>query len=434
MKLGRNSTAAIGAMILALVLLFVLLVPVIPYSVSFSIPRNYGDKAFSICGPLAINESQFRDCLRQNAIPPVVIDGRASLAYSLAGYGTSPFPWVTLITQGNLSALVYFRGGSVDHAEGLSLYPDAPVVLEQTGFAQISNIALTPAANGLLNFSAVFSLLGTSYSGNGIEGPAVYFDYPGYGSNNTVDGVVWHSPLHDMGCHQSQAGVFACGLLVEANPDLTVGASYPLTLVIRGAAVVGQEVVLRTTDQAGHTISLTEPKFTTFVFLQRFEVEYPGSGPNSAWVRAFIRAVNDQRGSVSLIEDPGLNTFAATRFNLAVSNYTISDFGFDSQAPSFFAGSGRIGTEEILYPQTFAPAAFAIYLQQSAPSHWGALISPAYTKYGFHLGYGPVVEFAYGCPVTEITARNVNITQLAIANGCKYEIHDGVWMILILSS
>jgi hypothetical protein len=434
MKLSRSSTALIGATILALVLLFVLLVPVISYSVSFSIPNNYGGDAFSICSPLANNESQFQNCLRQNAIPPVVIDGRAPLAYSLAGYGTPPLPWVSLITQGNSSALVYFRGASVAYAEGLFQYSRTPVLLEQTGFARISNIALTPDANGLLNFSAVISLLGTSYSGNGIKEAAVYFDYPGYGSNNTVDGVVWHTPLHDMGCNSSQTGIFACSLLIEPNSNLKVGTSYPLTLVLRGSAVFGQVVIHTTTDQAGHTISLVEQNQTTFVFLQRFEVEYPGSGPNSAWVQAFIHNVNNQRGSAPLTEDPSLDAFAATRFQTAVSNYTMSDFGFDSQAASFFAGTGRIDTEEILYPQTFAPVAFASYLQQNAPSHWGALIDRAYTKYGFHLGYGPVVEFATGCPVNEITARNVNITQLAIANGCKYEIRVEVWMLLILSS
>ncbi|HEV2120523.1 MAG TPA: hypothetical protein VGS11_10550 [Candidatus Bathyarchaeia archaeon] len=152
------------------------------------------------------------------------------------------------------------------------------------------------------------------------------------------------------------------------------------------------------------------------------------------FIQAFMSTVNNQRGSVSLTEDPSLDAFASTRFNTAVSNYTISDFGFDSQAASFFAGTGRISTEEILYPQTFGPAAFAGYLQQSAPSHWEALVNRAYTKYGFHLGYGPVVEFATGCPVNEITARNINITQLAIANGCKYEIHNEVWLLLILSS
>jgi hypothetical protein len=162
-------------------------------------------------------------------------------------------------------------------------------------------------------------------------------------------------------------------------------------------------------------------------------VNYPGAGLNTAWVQAFVSATNSHR-TEALSEDPGLDAFAMQRFQTAVSEYGISDYGFDSQSQSFFAGTGRISTEEILYPKTFAPSEFISYLQKYAPGHWSGLVDRGYTKFGYYLGTGPVIEFGSNCPVTEIIGRNVNITQLAISNGCQYSTDNEIWLLLILSS
>src|SRR5713226_2942930 len=128
---------------MALALLFLLMVPVVPYSISFSIPKNYGDKAFSICNSPTLNASQRDNCLQQNAIPPLNIQGRAPIAYRFFGSGPSPYPEVSLVTQGNLSALLYFQGSSIVAAEG-PFYFFGPAVLETSGLARINGVSLTP--------------------------------------------------------------------------------------------------------------------------------------------------------------------------------------------------------------------------------------------------------------------------------------------------
>ncbi len=65
---------------------------------------------------------------------------------------------------------------------------------------------------------------------------------------------------------------------------------------------------------------------------------------------AFMQLVNGQRGGAPLVEDPALDSFARARFETASSVYQISDYGFDNQSASYFNGTGKISTEEILFP------------------------------------------------------------------------------------
>jgi hypothetical protein len=434
MRLARSLATPLIASIVVLTTLVVVLVPVVPYSVSFSIPGNYGNTALEVCGDTAFAIIPNSPCLTQNGLPPVVIEGRATPAYRLTGYGSSPYPGVLLVTQGNLSALVYFQGSAIAAAEG-PFNMGGPTVLEPPGFAQITDVALTPSSSGMLNLSAIISVAGTGLVVNSAAGLQVYFDYPGYGSNKTDGGVTWHTPLYVADCYPNKDGLCSVSFFIDPNPNLKVGDTHTATIVVSGSIPTGRSLTRTTTSAIGQsTYLISQLQSTSFFYLQKFVLAYPGSGPNSAWVHAFINAVNNRRGSSHLVEDPNLDSFAATRLATAVSNYSISDYGFDGQAASFFTGTGRIGTEEILYPQSFAPSGFVSYVQTNAPSHWTGLVSNVYMRYGFAIGRGPVVELSTDCPVTEITAHNVNITQIAIENGCKYQVEDLTYLVLVMST
>jgi hypothetical protein len=417
LNLSRRKYAGLGLIACVLGVGFFLFAPVVTYSTSFSIPRNFGSHG--------------------NVLQPVSIVGQAPLAYSLLGYGSGPYPDVALVSQGNGTALVYFHGSKIVMAEGplglfgrVPLFP-GPVILYPPGSIQITNVNLTPSANGLLNFSAIIT--GVPYTSYGRPFISVYFDYPGYGSNTTSNGVVWHTPLSSIECSVGLNGDCLVSRVVAASPTLLQGESYPMTIVVFGMLVTGLSNST-SVNQAGQTLVQNVPETSSFVYVQKASVTYPGAGPNAAWVQAFFNLVNAQRGSGSFTEDSALDSFAKLRFQTVVSKYVITDYGFDNQSAAYFNGTGKISTEEILYPGTFAPDDFVSYLQQKAPGHWSALVNLAYNSYGYYLGYGPVVEVNTGCPVTEISQRNMNITAIAIQNGCKYKVLDETYLLIVLSN
>ena len=223
---------------------------------------------------------------------------------------------------------------------------------------------------------------------------------------------------------------------VAPRDNLVAGKAYPMTMVVIGTETIGMQNLTETSQvgQTTTTFTFPFPEYSSFVYVQTFDVVYPGAGPNSAWVQSFIGIVNSQRGSNHLVEDQGLDTFAASRFQTASSNYAISDYGFDTQAAAYFNGSGRVYTEEILYPETFSPDGFSSYVQQYAPGHWTLLVDPLYSRFGYYIGTSPTIEFSTSCAVTEISQRNVNITQIAIENGCQYKVVEDTWLLLVLSS
>ena len=306
-----------------------------------------------------------------------------------------------------------------------------PVNLYGPGTIQVTNLELAPYANGLLNFSA--TVTGVPSTGFGPAMVQAYFDYPGYGSNTTSNGVIWHTPLSQAECTTGLNDTCTVSRIVAASNTLLQGVAYPMTVIVLGT-IFSAPSSHTTVNQGGQTISELVPGASSFVYVQKLSIIYPGAGPNAAWVQAFINMANAQRGSRPLIENSSLDSFAKTRFQTAVSNFVITHYGFDNQSAAFFKGTGKISTEEILYPGTFAPADFVTYLQQYAPGHWGALIDDGYTSYGYYLGYGPVEEVNRGCPVTEITQHNVNITAVAIQNGCTYKIVDENYLLIVLTS
>jgi hypothetical protein len=440
MKLSARGRASIFGALLLFVLAFSYFVPVVPFAASVSIPRNFGDEAYHVCEPLAQNTTAFQTCLGQNSLPAVPVRGYAPLAYWALGHGAGPYPYAALVNQGNESALVYFEGSSIAMAEALPTQFYIPTgeqpVLLQPGSLQVSNVKLTPASNGLIQFSA--TIMGTTLTPIAEYGYSdlVYFDYPGYGSNSTADGVTWHTPLTYIPCSIGANGACQVTRTIAPRSDLQANETYPMTVVVYGYTFEGFEnaTEVGSVSQGQTTIIFQTARVKPFVYVQTLGVTYPGSGPDGAWVNEFISLVNGHRGSTPLVEDSSLDSFAYLRFGTAVANYTISDYGFAKQSAAYFAGTGRISNEELLYPSTFGPAAYVTYLQEVAPTHWGILTDTTYAKFGYYIGTGPAVEVSDTCPVREATQPNVNITQMAIENHCSYKVDIETWLVIELSS
>lgn len=458
-RLRRAGYAGLGATAAVVALLVFFNAPTVSYSASFNIPDNIFGRPNQMCSPIlrggqtgtvqtftvnATLEKEFNACLAKNAYPPATINGSAPLSYAVLGFGAPPYPQYALAVQGEESLLVFFEGSRAAYVEG----PFEAVTLNPSGIVSVENATIIQGSSATVNFTATIKNVGNAWVGN----IRVYFDYPGFGTNSTKDGLTWHSSafanyLPSCALSGIEPGA-SCRVsyLGASNPTLESGRAYTLRCIVTGftsAPLQAESVTSTTATTAGPSTNSTSGSTTFtespsspggFVVVSATEVVYPGSGPNAEWVREFIAAVNAQRGGTPLTEDTALDSFAQTRFNTAITNYTISDYGFDSQSAAYFGGTGRISTEEILYPSYLSPAAFATYIQQYAPGHWNALVNTGYTKFGFYLGNGPAVGIAIGCPVTEITARNVNITQIAIENNCKYQVEDVTYLLIVLSS
>ncbi len=340
------------------------------------------------------------------------VSGQTSPAYLLAGFGQGPFASPSFVDLGSESVLVFFRGTHITYVEGpfngQSAYNPGDVI-------EINNFPPAPGSNGTVQFTATIRNVGSRF----IIGATAFLDFPEYGTNITHANVAWRGlPSYSCGTILASKDICQVELSLEPRLGLTIESTYPLSWVVEGAT---------------STEPLSSLNQTNFLFRESFSAQYPGSGPNPIWMSSFIGTVNSHRGGIQLVENQTLDAFAHTRFLTDVSNYAISDYGFDGQATAFFNGTGKAHTEEILYPSSFSPSAFASYIEQSAPGHWNGLIDTAYTQYGYFLGTGPAIVVS-GCSLTEITGRNVNITQVAIENGCTYRVQNAIYLVIVLGS
>jgi hypothetical protein len=434
LKLGRPLYAALVATLIAVAMTTLVVLPMITYSTPFAIPDNYDNEAFTHCAYLASNTTQYNACLNTHLLPPVVLEGKASASYYLVSYGTGPYPAFSLVTQGNKSALVYWHGSSIAMAEVVNNFDEgeAPELLPP-GSLQITDVRMTPSSNGLIDFSAtVYGLPQNNLSVFSSGGPTLYFDYPGYGINTTYDGVTWHSPQFQISCGGSGGSCVATRVIGPVT-GLRENATYPMTIVLFGYVSGGTENTTETYLANGETTTVTTqiqvPR--EWVYVQTLKVAYPGSGVDAAWVTDFMDLAGTDRG-VAWALQPALDGFAQSRFDSVVNNYQIADYDFEGQAAAYFNGTGKSYNEEVLYPGTFSPSGYAQYLQSDAPAHWSGLLDTQYTQYGFYLGTGPAVSLIPPCPVTEVFA-NQNVTQVAIQSGCKYQIIDVTYLVLILT-
>src|SRR5712692_2694480 len=361
-------------LVLAAVGIVLLVAPVIPLMDSLAVPKvNSADTV-------------------------VNVSGRTSLVYLLAGFGQGPFASPSFVDLGSESVLVFFKGTHIAYVEGpfngQSAYDPGNVI-------EINSFPPVPGSNGTVQFSATIRNIGSQ----NILTATAFLDFPEYGTNITHASVVWRGlPSYSCGTILAPKDICQVKLSLEPRLGLTIESTYPLSWVVEG---------ITSTESSS---SLNQ---TSFLFRESFTAQYPGSGPNPIWMKSFIGSVNSQR-STKLVENQTLDAFAHARFLTDVSNYTISDYGFDVQAAAFFNGTGKAYTEEILYPSGFSPGAFASYIEQTALGHWAGLTNVGYSQYGYYLGTGPAIVFT-GCSVTEINGRNVNITQVAIENGCTYK-------------
>jgi len=416
------------------IVVVLLVTPIVPVSYSFVFHDNYTQAAIS-CDQLS-NSTLRNSCFDQYRYPPAALRGVTSLSYLISGLGPPPLPSTTIVTQGLAVALVHYDRSGIAYAEGPF---EAPIALNPPGVVRVVDPEVLPGPNGVISFSAVITNIGST----SFQIVGAYFDYPGYGINDTVDGVVWHSgstaaeSCGDSGLAPGQS----CPVALPLGPDdsLQTGAEYPLTWV-----VVGFDPQLPQLEPNGSAVALfglqgARPGFVgcNFVYVQTNSVPYPGATSpmiDATWVHTFVGLVNAGRGAIPLSEDAALDAFAQSRFETAVTQYEISDFGFDAQAAAFTNGTGTVLNEEILYPNGTSPSDFVTYLRATAPGHWNELTSGVYSRYGYFVASGPAVAFSQACPVKEVIGRNVNITQLAIQNGCQYKVENELWLLIVLGS
>jgi hypothetical protein len=406
-RVGPWSLSAISV----LAITFLLAVPLVPFSESIALPDNL-EPGWTACNSLAQHNvsvtkgsapSKYQQCLDTYLYPPAQMTGSSTISYSLLGLGPQPYPREKLVTQGNESALVYFKGASIEAAE---LYHVPITSLDPPGLVRIDNQSLAFSVNDLLKFSAVVTNIGSQPMTLQVRigGSDSAFSF----GNFTIGGVNWMG-ANPVICPTTLAPNSQClaSYQAESNPGRNV-TQFHLTV-----EVIGKE---------GNQ---------SFLYQQRFVMPNPYTGQvNAEWVAAFMRSVNGARNGTSLQESKQLDDFAQMRFKTSVSSYTIANYGFIADYDKLFPLSGPQVGEATLFPGTYLPGQYASVLQQSAPGHWSILVDPTYTKYGYFVGEGPTVVARDPCPVTEFPSGGANMTEYLTSHGCAYDIVQGPWVVI----
>jgi len=386
-----------------LVILF--LVPLVPFSTSIAIPGNYEpgvDSCNLIKQTNATQGAKYQQCLANYLYPAAELNGSSTISYKLLGLGSPPYPREKLVTQGNDSALVYFKGDSIEAAEN---YPSFPITsLNPPGLVTIGNASLHLDPNDFLNFSAVVVNISpepmTLHAR--IQGPAAF------STNLTINGVTWMGG-GSIGCYRILAPKSTC---VASTPSLnsTGGDLTQLHFTVEVLGQIGEQ---------------------RFLYQQHFALTNPYTGHvNAEWVAAFIRAVNNARNGTGLKEDKTLDGFAQVRFQTSISNFTIANYGFNPDYNKFFSPPAPQVGEATLFVGKYLPTQYVAVLQSTAPGHWAILTDPTYTKFGYFAGVGATVVAREPCAVTEFPSAGINTTQYLTSHGCAYDIVQGPWVVI----
>src|SRR6266550_2196215 len=184
-------------------LIFLFIVPAVPFSAYISMQGNL-EPGWTACksllpaGVRVVNTSssaKYQQCLDTYAYPPAQIAGSSTLSYRLLGVGSQPYPREALVTQGNRSALVYFKGASI---EGAEMYFVPISSLNPPGLVRIENQSLDFSVNDLLKFSAVVTNISSQPMTLEVrmEGSESAFSF----GNFTIGGVNW------MGANPAECG------------------------------------------------------------------------------------------------------------------------------------------------------------------------------------------------------------------------------------
>jgi uncharacterized protein YkwD len=396
--------------------------PVVSYSQSVDILYAYKNGVRS-CNPSGgiinnTNQAQYEACIASYKYPPANITGRSTLAYTLLSIGAPPFPAQVLVTQGNFSAVVYFRGSNVVAAEQPSFIGGPRPIINPPGVVRILNTSLGWLPYGQLNFTVLLENASDAPILASPDSPGypamVYLQFPGYGINFTSGGTTWIGANIIGSCQYPWSPGTVCRVSqLVPNYSLPTNKSFTYFIEVRGAA--GEE---------------------QFFYRQAFEGQIPPSGTTDSWVSQFIARVNQARGGAKLAENSTLDRFAGVRFATAASQPDISDYGLGSDVASFFGHGAEPTIEEVLlYPQSYPdPAAYASYLQTYAPGHWSALINGNYSQFGYYVGSGPYESVRLPCPVTEIPQAGLNITQFFEQAGCSVSTQKTTWLVIILGN
>jgi hypothetical protein len=400
-------------LVAAAVLVLSLILPVIPYSVTFGAPYNYNSHIAGQCEAIFKgngNFSELQTCLKEAVLPPAKVTGYASAMYRLFGLTTGPFPSVMLAKQGNVTFLLHFQGGSISYIDDVPMNQLSPPVLNPSGVIRVDNVSIGQWAFGRLNFSARVTNIGS----NRLWNIGVSFNYPTYGTNGSFGSVRTYMPEGATCAGYLDPGASCTGTLtLNQSSRLLTDQYYPMILEVSG------------------TYSLSNPA-NGFICVNTYSVPYPGVGLNSHWVQAFIQTIVQRRNGSSLTENNTLDKFAAFRYNTLRARYQISDYNFTTDYNRYFGTSKPAILEEILYPAGKDPILYPSYLKSTAITHYTDLLDTAYTKYGYFFGTGPAVEVGPGCSATEVPGPNIDLIQWATSHGCSYVIADEVWFILIL--
>ena len=389
----------------------------VPFSASITIPFNYEPGSASCKSPLPPQplltanasaraeyqqqEQQYQQCITKYLYPPAQMNGSSTISYKLLGLGPHPFPREELVTQGNDSVVVYFKGESIEAAE----YYLVPVKsLNPPGLVKIENASLNLDNNDFLQFSAVvvnispeLMALQVRMSGTGV------FD-----ANSTSNGIILMGG-GSVGCPRSLAPKSEC-LASISSLSSTGGNLTQFSFTVEVVGGVGGQ---------------------WFLYQQHFVLANPYTGlVNAEWVAAFMRSVNTARNGTTLQEEKSLDDFAQIRYKTSISNFTISDYGFSADYSRFFSAVGPQVGEDALFTGKYLPAQYASVLSQTAPGHWSVLMGATYTKYGYFVGEGPTVVAREPCPVAEFPNEGVNETAYLTSHGCGYDIVQGPWVII----
>jgi uncharacterized glyoxalase superfamily protein PhnB len=343
--------------------------------------------------------------------------------FSLTGLGIGPFPPLLTVGedegQGEFYATLHMSGARILAAEQV---PQMDVVYNQPGIA-IQNTSLSQGFLGNANVTISVS----NQSGQTLTNPWVQLSIPGDDGNLTdKNGLKWMFSL----AVASSPPVFDLCEVNGVPGNLSSGATCTVTLnpIISARPGTSFRYSVEVRGYLGSKYSVTK---------QTFSYSLPSQIVNQLWVKTFVGLVNTARGGTGLAESSTLDRFASLRFNTAVTQPDISDYGFYGDVSSFFgANASKTAAEELLlYPGTESPYSFVSSLQSSFPAHWAPLINGNYTHFGYFVGTAPSVGVKLPCPTTEIPQGGVNITQYFTKLGCSVgRIPSTTWLVVILSS
>lgn len=414
--------------IAAALLVIALVLPIVPYTLRASPPGfPYDDQGYRACeaqfiknNVINFSDPGFQRCIAAYLLAPLNVTGHGSLSYRLLGVGLPPFPERLLVGETGFHAYLYTDGASITAAQEVN---GNQVVYDPAGIS-ISGSSLTEGFLGYSNLTVTV----TNESDQTLADPVVLASAPGNSGNYTdKNGITWIFSL------DSPSGTLLLGpcLTNGSVGNLTSGGTCSVTLHPIISTPFGSS--FRYTVEVEGTLGLA-----TSITKQTISYSISAQAADSLWVDGLIKLVNSARPGSPLVESSSLDAFAEQRFNTAVTQPDISDYGFVTDASKFFGENATrpAVTEDLLFPTlaTQDPYTYVNSLQGAAPGHWASLTDKNYTHFGFYVGTGPYEVVRQPCPISEVLGAGVNITQYFESAGCSVSVQQSTWLVIVLGS